>query len=122
MSHRFKGVFGESFVVNKNKAIPLIQSSEKLAEKLQETLDNHDNQLTENIFKNKLIKYCVNLSFGDLLVEVNPEQHFLDDFLILALKDNHNFRIIVKLVIADSANIADFADVKWFFYPRRSKK
>lgn len=80
MSHRFKGVFGESFVVNKNKAIPLIQSSEKLAEKLQETLDNHDNQLTENIFKNKLIKYCVNLSFGDLLVEVNPEQHFLDDF------------------------------------------
>lgn len=121
LSHRFKGVFGESFVVNKNKAIPLIQSSEKLAEKLQETLDNHDNQLTENIFKNKLIKYCVNLSFGDLLVEVNPEQHFLDDFLILALKDNHNFRIIVKLVIADSANIADFADIKWFFTPEEVK-
>jgi len=104
-----KGVFGESFVIDKKIALPLIKSSEILATNLPENSEINPEELAINILKNKLIKYCLNLNLGDLLLEVNPEHNLSHNHLILALKDNHTFRIITKLMIGD------FTQVKWSF-------
>ena len=109
LTQRVKGVFGESFVIDKKIALPLIKSSEILATNLPENVEVNPEELVINIFKNKLIKYCINLNLGDLLLEVNPEHNLSHNHLILALKDNHTFRIITKLMIGD------FTQVKWSF-------
>lgn len=116
LTQRVKGVFGESFVIDKKIALPLIKYSEILATNLPENSEINSEELVINIFKNKLIKHCLNLNLGDLLVEVNPEDNIIHHHLILALKDNHSFRIITKLIVGD------YTQVKWSFSQAEIKK
>lgn len=116
LTQRGKGVFGEFFRIDKKITLPLIKSSERLATNLAENSKIKPEELVINIFKNKLIKYCLNLYLGDLLVEVNPEQNFYHNHLILALKNNHTFRIITKLTFDD------YTQVKWSFSQEEIKK
>lgn len=98
-------LFSELMIITEEKLKEIKTHCSNIAVKYQSTYPKID--LFNNCFKNRLISYCLEQIYGDLILPFNEIDIGEEDFKIFFLKDNFNIHILCKL------NYTSLSSIEW---------